>query len=128
RSVTTRARPVRRLLVEEAVGDVPGVVLVDVKLPAEAEKSAVRAHEALDVRPRGKDLELLLLERADVLRANLRRELDLRIVEPLAHAGIAQAGAYLEHQPGILERIRSTSRGAATTRTSRPQSSPKARS
>src|SRR5262249_22776795 len=109
------------------VGDVARVVLVDVELPVEAEEVGVRAHKALDVRARREGLELLLLEGADVLRADLRRELDLRIVEPLAHASLAQAVSDLEHQVGILEPNRSISRGAVTARTHRRQWSPRAR-
>ena len=62
--------------------DVARVVLVDVELPVEAEVVGVRAQEALDVRLGREQLELLLLEGAQVLAADLRRLLDLREVEP----------------------------------------------
>src|SRR5690349_21791277 len=48
------------------------------------------------------EIELATKIRADVLRADLRRELDLRIAEPLPLAGLAQAVADLEHA-GSLE-------------------------
>jgi hypothetical protein len=88
--------------VVEAVDDVARVVLVDVQLPVEPEELRIRAEEALDVRLRREDLELLVLDRADVLGADLRCELDLRILESLAHARLAQAVADLEHQWPIL--------------------------
>ena len=47
----------------------PGVVLVDERLPVEAERLGVRAEEAADVRGRGQDVEELVLERPKVLRA-----------------------------------------------------------
>ena len=89
-------RPALRHVVE-ALDDMARVVLVDVELAVEAEELRVRAHEALDVRARREHLEMLFLERADVLRADLRRELDLRIVEALADARFTEAVADLEH-------------------------------
>ena len=73
------------------------VVLVDIELAVEPEELRVRAQEALDVGARGKHRELLFFERADVLRADLRRELDLRVVEALTDARFAEAVADLEH-------------------------------
>ena len=57
------------------------VVLVDVELAVEAEILGVGAQEALDVGLRGQHVELLLLERAQVLPADLGRKLGLREVE-----------------------------------------------
>ena len=107
----------RRLL--EAVGDEPRVVLVDVELAVEAQVLGVGPEEALDVRARREQLEMLVLERLDVLRADLRRELDLGVVEPLAHPRLAQAVADLEHPAGIVERRGSSPRGAGEARRSR---------
>ena len=45
----------------------------------------------------GQDVELLVLERAQVLGADLRRLLDLGEVEALAQARLAEAVADLEH-------------------------------
>jgi hypothetical protein len=52
----------------------------------------------------GRDVELLVFERLDVFRAELRRQLDLGVVEPLAHPRLTQAVADLEHPAGIVER------------------------
>ena len=58
--------------------DVARVELVDVELAVEAEIVGVRPQEALDVGLRRERLEPLLLERAQVLDADLRRQLGLR--------------------------------------------------
>src|SRR5207244_11298462 len=81
------ARLERRLLLadEEA-----GVVLVDVELAVEAEVLRVRPQEALDVRRARQLLELLLLERAQVLATDLRGLLELGELEPLAQARLAE--------------------------------------
>ena len=73
-------RPERALLLLflELAAHVARVELVDVELAVEAEVVRVRAQEALDVRLRGQHLELLVLEGAQVLAADLRRLLDLR--------------------------------------------------
>ena len=78
--------------------DVAGVVLVDVQLSVEAEELRVGAEEALHVRLRRQRLELLVLERLQVLRADLRAQLDLRVVQTLADARLAEAVADLEHR------------------------------
>ena len=61
--------------------DEAGVVLVDVELAVEPEVLGVRAEEALDVGLRGQQVEALVLERAQVLAADLRAVLDLGEVE-----------------------------------------------
>ena len=88
------ARPERGFLFadEEA-----RVVLVHVELAIEAQVLRVRAEKALDVGRSGELLELLLLERAQVLATDLRRLLELRELEPLAQARFTQAVADLEH-------------------------------
>ena len=88
------ARPERGFLFadEEA-----RVVLVHVELAVEAEVLRVRAEKALDVGRSRELLELLLLERAQVLATDLCRLLELRELEPLAQARFAQAVADLEH-------------------------------
>ncbi len=78
-------------------GDVARVVLVDVELPVEAQVLRVGAQEALDVGLRGQDLELLVLERAQVLAPDLGRRLGLDEVDLAAQARLAQAVADLEH-------------------------------
>ena len=83
--------------VVEAVDDVAGVVLVHVELAVEAEELRVGPQEALDVRPRRKHLEVLVLERTDVLGADLRRELDLWVLEPLTLTRLPETIADLEH-------------------------------
>ncbi len=78
-----------------------GVVLVDVELAVEAEPLRVRPQEALDVRVARQRVELLLLESAKVPRSNLRLRLELRELEALADARVAQAVADLEHAGGL---------------------------
>ena len=77
------------------------VVLVDERLAVETERLRIRAQEAPHVRRRGKDLELLVLERAQVLRANLRALFELWEVELLTGAGLAEAGTDVEHEGGL---------------------------
>ena len=93
--ILRRSRP-RRQLVAPA-RDEARRVLVDVDVAVEPEVVGVRAQEAADVRVARDGREVLLLERADVLRADLRRELDLGVAEPLPLAGLPQAVADLEH-------------------------------
>src|SRR5581483_2229026 len=78
-------------------GAVADVVLIDVQLAVEPEVVRVRPQEALHVRRPGQRLERLVLERPEVLRADLRALLELREVELLAHARLAQAVTDLEH-------------------------------
>ena len=78
------------------------VVLVDERLAVEAERLRVRAQEAAHVRRRRQDVELLVLERAEVLRTDLRPLLQLGEVEVLTEAGLAEAGADVEHEGGAL--------------------------
>jgi hypothetical protein len=56
----------------------------------EAEQLRVGAQEGLDERRAGQHRELLVLERPQVLGADLRLALDIGDVEVLAHAGLAQ--------------------------------------
>ena len=81
----------------------PRVVLVDERLAVEPERLGVRAQEPADVRRRGQDVELLVLERAEVLRADLGELLELWEVEALADAGLAEAGADVEHARRIVD-------------------------
>ena len=85
----------RRLLLDFSA-HVAGVELVHVELPVEAEILGVGAQEALDVRLRREHFELLLLERAQVLAADLRGLLDLRKVECLAQSRLTEAVTDLE--------------------------------
>src|SRR5262249_3010043 len=78
------------------VRDESGVELVDVKLSVEAEVVGVRAEEALDVRLRRQKLEALLLERAEVLRADLRRLLGLDELHPAPDARFPKTVSDLE--------------------------------
>ena len=84
------------------------VVLVDERLPVEAERVRVRAQEALDVRRRRKEVEALVLERTEVLRPDLRPLLELGEVELLAGAGLAEAGADVEHARDSVDARRPT--------------------
>ena len=97
----TRGDETRLRSVLHPVADEAGAELVDVELAVEPEVLRVRPQESLDVRVRGEHLELLVLERMDVFRANLRRELDLRVLEALPDPGLAQAVADLEHAPSV---------------------------
>ena len=58
-------------------------------------------------------LEVLLLEGADVLRADLRRELDLGVAESLPLARLSEAVADLEHGRSLAAQC---ARGARATR------------
>src|SRR5439155_5760192 len=99
-----RAAPARAEVRVVVAGDEPRVVLVDVELPVEPERLGVGAEEALDVRLRRQELELLVLEGADVLAADLGLALDRRQVESLTLARLAEAAADLEHAP-IVDRL-----------------------
>ncbi len=85
----------RRLLLDLSA-HIPGIELVHVELPVEAEILGVGAQEALDVGLRREHLELLLLERAQVLAADLGGLLDLRKVECLAQSRLTEAVTNLE--------------------------------
>ena len=74
-------RAARARLVLVLAADEPGVELVDVELAVEAEVLGVGAQESLDVGLGRQQLELLVLEGAQVLAADLRRELGLREVD-----------------------------------------------
>src|SRR5256885_15981770 len=74
-------------------------VLLHQELRVEPEILRVGAQERLDEGVAREQRELLVLERTQVLRADLRRGLDLRDVDLLAHPRFAQAfpdshGAY----------------------------------
>src|SRR5205807_2121585 len=73
------------------------VVLVHEPLPVEPEVLRVRPQEPSRVRGRGQDVELLVLERAQVAGADPRVPLDLRQLELPARARLPQAAADLEH-------------------------------
>ena len=60
------------------------VVLVDVELAVQAEIVGIRMQEPPHIRLRGQDVELLVLERAQVLAADLGGLLGLPEVQPLA--------------------------------------------
>src|SRR5262245_31676408 len=90
------------LFLLELPADVARVELVDVELAVQAEVVRVRAEEALDVCLRGQDLELLVLQGAQVLAPDLRRLLDLGEVEPLPETSLAEAVADLEHRDPSL--------------------------
>src|SRR6266545_3232487 len=104
--------------------DVPGVVLVDVELAVEAEVFGVSAQEALDVGLRRELVEPLLLERAEVLAADLRARLDLRQGDLLPFPGLAKAAADLEHRSASLDRLATSPRGSSGARRSRSRAPP----
>ena len=81
----------------------PRVVLVDERLTVEAERLRVRAQEATHVRRGRQDVELLVLERPQVLRTDLRPLLELGEVEILAESRLAEAGADVEHAGGMID-------------------------
>ena len=87
------------------------VELVDVELPVEAEVVRVGAQEALDVGLGREQLEALLLERTEVLDADLRRLLGLGELDPAARAGLAEAVADLEQG---ADSVAATTRRAST--------------
>src|SRR6266511_1478100 len=108
------------------------VVLVHIQLAVQPEVLGIGAEEALDVRLRREHVELLLLERAQVLPANLRRVFDLGEVELLAEAGFPQAAADLEHRADCSGRGRKSVPGwpaktAQATDTGRPRTDPSTR-
>ena len=67
------------------------VVLVDERLSVEPQRLGVRAEEATHVRGCRQDVEPLVLERAEVLGADLRPLLQLGEVEVLPNASLAEA-------------------------------------
>ena len=79
--------------------DVAEVVLVHVQLAVEAEVLGVRAEKPLDVGLCGQEVELLVLERTQVLAPDLGRILDLGELEALAQPRLTQAVPDLEHGP-----------------------------
>ena len=94
-----RDAPGRRVVLADREA---GVVLVDERLAVEAERLRVRAQEPADVRRCGQDVEPLVLEGAEVLRTDLRPLLELGEVEVLTEAGLAEAGADVEHEGGSV--------------------------
>jgi hypothetical protein len=91
-----RAFPPRGRLVAPAHEEARRV-LIDVDVAVEPEVLGVRPEEAAGVGIPRDRVEILFLERPDVLRADLRGELDLGIAESLPLAGLPQAVADLEH-------------------------------
>ena len=83
-ALLTAGRAPLRARLPVLAGDEARVVLVDVELAVEAEVVGVGAQEALDVGLRREHVELLLLERAQVLAADLRRLLGLGELDPAA--------------------------------------------
>ena len=83
-------------------GDEAGVVLVDVELALEPQRVGVVPQEALDIGGRRQHVELLLLERLQVLAADFRLLLELEKIELLAQACLAETVADLEHGLGRL--------------------------
>jgi hypothetical protein len=67
------------------------VVLVDERLSVEPQRLGVRAEEATHVRGCRQDVEPLVLERTEVLRADLRPLLELGEIEILPNASLAEA-------------------------------------
>ena len=100
--VSAAVRGARRLVV---TGDVARVVLLDVEPTVEPERVRVHPQEPLGVRVAGQLVEPLVLEVAQILLAHLRARLHLLEVEALAHAGLAQARADLEHRGGSVVAI-----------------------
>ena len=97
RLLRPRRRAARARLVLVVAADEARVVLVDVELAVEPEVLGVGAQESLDVGLRRQQLELLLLEGAQVLPADLRGELGLGEVDAPAQARLTEAVADLEH-------------------------------
>src|SRR6185437_16094350 len=64
-------------------------VLLDERLAVEAQRLRVGAQEALDERRARQEAPLLILERPQVLGADLRLRLDLRDVDASAHTRVA---------------------------------------
>src|SRR5262249_10355919 len=105
----TRLQPVRRLAAGGALAHPPGaplvvaretrVVLVDVELAVEAQVVRVGAQEALDVGLRRQEIETFVLERAQILAADLRPLLRLGDADLPPRAGLAKAAPDLEHGP-----------------------------
>jgi hypothetical protein len=86
-----------RELVEVGRPLVGALVLLDEQRDVEPQVLAVGAQEALDVGGAGKDVPLLVLERTQVLRADLGRRLDLVDVDLGAHARLTEGGPDLGH-------------------------------
>src|SRR3989442_1032438 len=71
----------------------PAVVFVDELLCVEPEVVRIRAEESFRVRRPGEDVEPLVLERRDVLRANVRVALDLRQLESVTQPRLTKSAA-----------------------------------
>ena len=98
-ALRARCRAARPGLVIVGDADEARVVLVHVQLAVETEVLRVGAQEALDVGLGGQNVELLLLQRAQILPPDLGRKLGLREVEAPTHARFPEAVANLEHGP-----------------------------
>ncbi len=82
-----------------------GGVLIDVDLAVEAEIVGIRAEKTARVRVGRQTVEVLLFEGADVLRADLRRELGLGKADPLPLPSGSEAVTDLEHAPQSSGRL-----------------------
>ncbi len=85
------------------------LVLVDEQLRVEIQRLGVRAQKALDVRRPGQQVPFLVLQRAQILRADLRRRLDLGDVDPRAHPRFTQRGSDVRHRDAGYSRTGSGS-------------------
>src|SRR5262249_16040139 len=107
----------RAVIVLVVPGDKARVELVDVELAVETEVLGIGAQEALDIGRRRELVEALVLERAEVLDADLGSQLGLVEVGLPAHPGFAQAVPDLEHGAMIAQRLLPTTPRAAARRT-----------
>ena len=76
----------------------PGVVLVQVAVRIETEELGVGAQEPLRIRATRKQLEALLLKRAQIARTDACRPLDLLQTDPLAAARGAPVAQWIEQR------------------------------
>ena len=93
-------RPADRVQLARLQRVVAELVLLDQQLGVEPERLGVRAQEAAHVGGPGQEVPLLVLERTEVLGADLRPHLHVRDVDALAHARLTQGGPDLRHVRG----------------------------
>src|ERR1700733_2461096 len=94
---------------------VPSLVLVDEQAAVEPEEVAVGAQEALDVDGAWEQVPFLVLDRAQILGANLRARLDLADVDPRADPRLSKCRADIGHPPA-----KASGGGAVHSRTFAP--------
>src|SRR4051794_38361663 len=98
RATAAAARRRDRLQLDVRQALVAQLVLLQQQPRVEAQRLGVGAQERLDVRWARQQVPFLVLERTQVLRADLRRGLDLRDVDAGAHPRLSEGGPDRRHE------------------------------